>query len=494
MSRPVYQGPVYLGIDAGTQSLRVMAVTPDGEVAAVASRPLSSRRDGRRHEQDPAQWWRAAAECLREVTSTLGAAIEIIGVAVDATSGTILLTDEQGRALTPGLMYDDGRAFAEAIEVNEKGAALWEELSYRVQASWALPKLLWLLRHAAVDARTSRLMHQNDWLNAQLAGRPLATDSSHALKTGYDLLRSEWPVAILQSLQVPETMLPEVVRPGTKIGEVSDAAAQETGLRAGTAIFAGMTDGCASQIASGATGVGDWNTVIGTTLVVKGAMRDLLHDPLRAVYSHRSMDGLWLPGGASSTGAGAIAAEFPADQLEALNREAECMGPTDVVIYPLVGRGERFPFAAPDAEGFTLGEADSTAQRYCGVLQGIALWERLSFEALRAMGAPMDGRFTISGGAVRSGALNQMRADVMERELTIPAVTEGAFGMAVLIAAACSSMQEATLRMVRTGAVITPRRAFSNYAEQYARLIAELHRRGWLPEPLRRQIGMEACA
>jgi sugar (pentulose or hexulose) kinase len=486
--------PVYLGIDAGTQSLRVMAVTPEGEVAAVASRPLSSRRDGHRHEQDPAQWWRTVSECLREVMASLGNKTEVLGIAVDATSGTIVLTDTEGRVLTPGLMYDDGRAAAEAAEVNQKGAALWEELSYRVQASWALPKLLWLLRHTEANAQTSRLMHQNDWLNAQLAGRPLAADSSHALKTGYDLLRSEWPREILESLNVPEKMLPDVVRPGTKIGEVGEAAARETGMPAGTSIFAGMTDGCASQIASGATGVGDWNTVIGTTLVVKGATRDLLHDPLRAVYSHRSMDGLWLPGGASSTGAGAIAAEFPADALEALNHEAERLGPTKLVVYPLVGRGERFPFASPDAEGFTLGEPKSQAERYRGVLQGIALWERLSFDALRAMGAPMDGNFSISGGAVRSGALNQMRADVMERPLTIPAVTEGAFGMAVLIAAAGSSMKEATQRMVRKGVVVTPRRAFAEYTEQYGRLIAELHRRGWLPESLRRQIGMEACA
>jgi D-ribulokinase len=485
--------PVYIGIDAGTQSVRAMGVTPAGEVVASASRPLTSERDGVRHEQDPEHWWRAAAEALREITATLGGLSEVLGVAVDATSGTILLADEQGRALTRGLMYDDGRAWEEAALANEVGALLWSELGYRIQSSWALPKLMWLLRHGQARP-TARLLHQNDWLNARLAGRLLPADSSHALKTGYDLLRSRWPKAIMDALGVTMSILPEVVDPGRRIGQVGRLAARETGLPIETPIFSGMTDGCAAQIASGATSIGSWNTVIGTTLVVKGATRELLRDPLGVVYSHRSIDGLWLPGGASNTGGGAIAAEFHAGQLGALNHSAELQGPTPLVVYPLTGRGERFPFAAPEAAGFTIGQAISVEERYRGVLQGIALWERLSFDALRSMGAPTAGSFTISGGATRSSALNQMRADVMERELIIPSVTEGAFGMAVLAAAAGSSMRTATQRMVKPGVIIFPKRPFREYAEQYRKLLEELNHRGWLPQSLLNAARVEADA
>lgn len=485
--------PVYIGIDIGTQSTRVMAVTETGDIVASASRPLTSHRDGPRHEQQPDDWWRGVAESLRSVLSELSSYCPVRGVCVDATSGTILLVDKEGRAVTPGLMYDDARAEVEAVEVNQKGAALWEQLSYRVQASWALPKLLWLLRHGAVP-HTHRLMHQNDWINFRLAGQPLPTDSSHALKTGYDLLQSHWPAEIFDSLGIPASILPEVVVPGTRIGNVGRACATETGLPIGTPIYAGMTDGCAAQIASGTVGIGDWNTVIGTTLVVKGVTRSLLHHPLRAVYSHRSMDGLWLPGGASSTGASAIAAAFASDDLAKLNSYTEHAEPTPLVIYPLATHGERFPFAAPEAEGFTIGVAHSTEEHYHAVLQGIALWERLSFDALRAMGAPMGVRFTISGGATRSHALNQMRADAMQRTLTIPAVTEGAFGMAVLASAAESSMSDAVSRMIKPGVLINPKRPFSDYAPQYHVLLSELHRRGWLPDSLFETARREANA
>ena len=475
--------PVTLGIDLGTQSVRVMAVSADGVVRASSRQPLASTRDGARHEQSPELWWKAVAACCRSVASTLRGGTEIEGVAVDATSGTILLVDDQLRPLTPGLMYDDGRASEEAAEVQQAGASLWSELSYRMQPSWGLPKLLWLTRHTPTETG-ARLLHQSDFINARLAGRRLAADSSNALKTGYDSLRQQWPTAVHEALQLRSDLFPEVVLPGTLLSEVGDAAAGETGVPAGTPIFAGMTDGCAAQISSGATAAGSWNSVIGTTMVLKGVTRELLRDPLGVVYSHRSADGFWLPGGAASTGAGLLSAGFAEADLPALNRAAMEMPPTLLLVYPLLGRGERFPFAAPEAQGFELGEATSTGQRFRGILEGIAFAERLAFDALRAIGAPTGGCLTISGGATRSEALNQIRADVLERELILPLQAEGAFGMAMLAAAHGSSIAEVTARMVRVDRAIAPSLGLAAYREQYVRFVQELLLRGWLGRDL----------
>ena len=57
---------------------------------------------------------------------------------------------------------------------------------------------------------------------------------------------------------------------------------------------------------------GDWNSTLGTTLVLKGVSAALLRDPLGRLYCHRHPDGYWLPGGASSTGADCLAQRFAA--------------------------------------------------------------------------------------------------------------------------------------------------------------------------------------
>src|SRR5207237_6294697 len=140
--------------------------------------------------------------------------------------------------------------------------------------------------------------------------------------------------------------------------------------------------------------------VLGTTLVLKGVSADLITDPTGAVYSHRHPDGGWLPGGASSTGAGVLTELLPGADLDALDRIAH---PIDAVIYPITKTGERFPFVAPQAERFALGSIADDLHTYAAVLQGVAFIERLAFEHLQKLGADPVRSVSLTGGATRSG-------------------------------------------------------------------------------------------
>jgi sugar (pentulose or hexulose) kinase len=262
---------------------------------------------------------------------------------------------------------------------------------------------------------------------------------------------------------------------------VSAAAAAETGLPAGTPVRAGMTDGCAAQVAARALRPGSWSTALGTTLVVKGATTQLLHDPSGAVYCHLNPDGGWLPGGASSTGAGIVARDFAGHDLDALTAAAERHLPSGGVTYPLAGEGERFPFVAPDARGFTCCVGDSVEERFAGVLQGVALIERLSYDVLAGLGADTGGPVTLSGGATRNEVWNQLRADVLGRPALLPESVEAAVGMAVLAAAPVGRLADTAEAMVRIARVYEPDAARgARYAEPYRDLCAALVERGWL--------------
>ena len=192
---------------------------------------------------------------------------------------------------------------------------------------------------------------------------------------------------MLDALEVPAAMLPDVVAPGQQLGQVGAEAARATGLAQGTAVMAGMTDGCAAQIGAGALAPGSWNSVLGTTLVLKGVTRELVRDPDGVLYSHRSPDGDWLPGGASSVGGAVLAERFSDRDLGELDRRAQEHEPATIVAYPLVSRGERFPFHAPAAEGFELGRPRDEADGYAALLQGVAFVERLCFDHIDRLGA-----------------------------------------------------------------------------------------------------------
>ncbi|MDP9023542.1 MAG: FGGY family carbohydrate kinase, partial [Actinomycetota bacterium] len=112
---------LWVGCDVGTQSAQVVAVTSAGEVVGDGTAGLTSRRDGRRHEQDPDGWWQAVVSASRAALRGIDPD-RIQAIAVCATSGSVLLTDRTGRPITASVMYDDARAGDDADRVREAGA------------------------------------------------------------------------------------------------------------------------------------------------------------------------------------------------------------------------------------------------------------------------------------------------------------------------------------------------------------------------------------
>jgi xylulokinase len=428
----------------------------------------------------------------------------IHALSVTSTSGTLCLLDVEGEPLIPALMYNDARASDEAAEVQTAGADLSARLGYRFKSSFALPKFLWLARHRPdVVGRARYLAHAADFLIGRLSGVYGVTDYSNALKTGYDLSPQEggtvadcWPDFIADKLNLPVDKLPRVVAPGEVIGTVTAQAAEATGLRPRTLVVAGMTDGCAAQLAAGAVAPGDWNSTLGTTLVIKGVTQRLILDAKGRIYSHRHPDGYWLPGGASNVGGEILAAHFPEANLIALDRQAADVSPTDLIAYPLTRRGERFPFVHPEAESFILPFLPTPGERpkevvaradqatlYAAYLEGVAYVERLAYETLESLGATVGDVIRVAGGGARSDVWMDIRADVLNRELLRPVETGTAMGAAILAASRTwyAGVIPAARAIVQIERSVQPRPALvKRYNERYQRFRAACAERGYI--------------
>jgi D-ribulokinase len=482
--------PLFLGIDLGTQGARVVVANAGGQVIGESEKPL--RQSGLPGlpsgwaEQEPSDWWQATREALQELIAMMGPrAAHIIALAVTSTSGTICAVDEKGSPLTNGLMYNDNRALFEAEEVNQAGKDISAKLGYnRFLPSGAICKIYWLKRNQPqIYERAKLIIHAADYIVGKLSGEFGVSDYSNALKTGYDLIEEEWPAFIPNKLGIPLEKLPKVTAPGTKIGEVSKEAAAETGVPAGIAVISGMTDGCASQVSTGAMKPGDWNTTIGTTLVLKGVTRNILIDPLGRVYCHKHPQGYWLPGGASNTGGEGLSKEFSHEEWQEFNAKALQLAPTDIIVYPLARKGERFPFFRPEAAGFVLGKPAERAQLYVAYLEGVGYLERLAYETLESLGATVGDVILTAGGATRSEPWLQIRADILGKAMLRPAQVGAAFGMAVLAAAGChfKHIIEACDNMVKIVERVEPNmKMHGRYEERYGRFLSACKENGYI--------------
>ena len=483
---------IVIGIDIGTQGVRVLAVDHGGRIVASASEKFalsSVQLPTGWAEQDALTWWSGAASCLRQLTGALPPDANISGIAIDATSGTVLPIDGAGRPLHNALMYNDARSEPYVLAVRRSAQDLETRLGYAFNASFALPKLLWLQKERPeIAANTRHYIHATDFIAGRLTGDYAVTDYSNALKTGYDLLNHEWPAFIENELGLEIAKLPRVVAPGKPIGAVTSRAALETGLQAGIPVYGGATDGTAAQIASGAVDPGSWNSSLGTTLVIKGITRQLLVDPQRRVYSHRHPDGWWMPGGASNTGSEWIRRDYPERDIALLDETAATLTPTGLIRYPLARTGERFPFLNSKAIGFIVapdGHApDPTDPRaYAAGLEGTAMVERLAYETLEQIGAVVGDRIYSTGGGSRSLIWLRMRASMLNRQLVRPTSSETAMGAALLAAGGAwyGSLSAASRAMIRPDLSVDPEPALTQpYNAMYAVFCDQLRSRGYL--------------
>ncbi|RPJ06034.1 MAG: hypothetical protein EHM36_07510 [Deltaproteobacteria bacterium] len=461
------------GLDVGTSGAKALAVDGAGKVFARAetrfAKPPYVPAPGLA-EQDAGQWWEASIKCLKEISSQVGE--DIIAIAVDSTSGTFVPVDESGNPLIPAFMYNDGRAAGLEEEVNHAARDFSSRLGHSFPAAFSLVKLLWLVRERPDIVRsTYKFLHAADFLVGKLTGNFDSTDTSNGLKSGVDLISRTWPDFIERDLGLPLEKFPKIFSPGEKVGEVTKAASRETGLKTGASAIAGASDGTASFLASGAKAVGDWNFNLGTTLAIRGISKDLIRDLKGRFYCHRHPEGHWLPGGASNAGGEALIHEFGESRLSELDRACIKFLPTELLVYPLIRKGERMPFVSSSAEGFVTGEAGSKEELYAGYLEGISLITTWSIEEARKIGADAAGDFFLSGGGSRGKTLSRLIASGLGKNLVRVLEPDAAMG-SVLLAAAWA-WYRGSVSAAQTG-MVKRDRSFEPIPEMRAPLMEKL--------------------
>ncbi|MDH5361243.1 MAG: FGGY-family carbohydrate kinase [Gammaproteobacteria bacterium] len=414
-----------LGIDLGTSGCRGIAIAADGSILAHTHTELPPplRRQAQ-VEQNPQLWWQAVDHIIRQILIQLGD-IPLTSIAIDGTSGTLLLCDTDGQPLTPGLMYNDARATAEA----ERISACAPTDTAASGASSALAKLLWLQQHGPITEAHFAL-HQADWVANRLGGEFGLSDTNNCMKLGYDALAAEWP-AWLDQLAIPRELLPRALPPGSLMGQLTPQLAAHYDIDHTVAIVAGTTDSTAAIYASGAAEPGDAITSLGSTLVTKVICETPIYDPKHGVYS-QPFGRYWLVGGASNSGGNVLLNYFSREQLAQMTPLLQPGEATGLDYYPLCEPGERFPINDPDYPPRLSPRPDSDMLFFQAILEGIAEIEKQAYLLLEALGAPYPQRVYTLGGGASNAAWRQIRQHKLSVEVITATQTEAAYGSALL--------------------------------------------------------------
>ncbi|MDF5721606.1 MAG: FGGY-family carbohydrate kinase [Rhizonema sp. PD37] len=415
-SKPLYG--FFLGIDFGTSGARSVMIDQEGIIQTEARYPFQISETS----DLGAYWQKALFSLIEQIPRVLRA--EIQAIAINGTSGTVLLCDAVGQPVDAPLLYNDARGAV----VTRRLRSIAPENHTVISATSSLAKLLWMLQLPnSVEAKY--FMHQADWLAFLLHGQLGISDYHNALKLGYDVEELRYP-DWLEKLQI-QVHLPKVITPGTPIAELSPRIAIDFGFRRDCLVCAGTTDSIAAFIASGAKLSGEAVTSLGSTLVVKLLSRTRVEDARYGIYSHRLGD-KWLVGGASNTG-GAVLRQFFSDaELERFSAEIDASQISQLDYYPLLKAGDRFPINDPNLPPRMEPRPENPVEFLHGLLESIARIEVRGYELLQDLGAErLTCVYTAGGGAVNS-TWTAIRARRLQVPMISPVNTEAAYGTALL--------------------------------------------------------------
>lgn len=438
-----------LGIDIGTFESKGVLVDGHGEIVASSSRPhkmIVPRAGWAEHRADE-DWWGDFVAITRDLLAKPGVSpAEIACVAASAIGPCMLPVDGEGRPLMNGVLYGvDTRAAAEidVLETEIGAERILRTCGNALTSQSVGPKILWLKRNRPeIFARTARVMGATSYLTWKLTGAFVIDHYTAAnFSPLYDVNTQDWTDALAPGI-ISREKLP-ALRWSTEIaGQVTGAAAAETGLAPGTPVTVGTIDAAAEAVSVGVQRPGEMMMMYGSTIFIIQVTDRPVRDP-RLWYApwlwpemHASMAGLATSGTlthwfrdqiAPGTGFGDLVAEA----------EASPKGAKGLICLPYFS-GERTPIHDPMAKGafFGLNLTHTRGDLFRAVLEGIACGTAHVLETCREVGAA-PARILAVGGGTHNAVWLQATSDLSGESQHVCKRTLGAsYGDAFLAAVA----------------------------------------------------------
>jgi sugar (pentulose or hexulose) kinase len=281
-----------------------------------------------------------------------------------------------------------------------------------------------------------------------------------------------WPLDLLKRVgldDLPEKWPKRMLRPGQVVGELTDEAAAETGLRKGLPIAQGMMDSYAAAIACNVFVPGRLSLSLGTSscylaLTAAPVSDRRLLGPVPDPFG----DKRWVMQG-GQTSAGAPVRWF-SDELgggrsnDVLDNEAAAIPAGSEGVFAVdTWQGSRSPHRAPSARGgfFGVSVGHSRGHLYRSLLEAVAYGGREILETMHE--ASVDCRSIVAcGGGSRSDLWMQIHADVLQRQISVldckHAAALGAAMCAAVGAGFETDLQSAAAAMSMNARHFEPRR------------------------------------
>jgi xylulokinase len=470
------------GVDVGTTGARCMIFDLHGnpvarhycDYGAVYPRPGWV-------EQQPELLIDRTIEACRSAIGRSGIdPRRIASIGFSAQRSVACPVDAAGCAVRPMFSWQDARTSLEVEDLRQVVAAeqYYEQNGLPLGTTWIVTKILWMRKHEPdLLAKTARFVQNQDLVLRAFGADDFYTDLCCAVFYGvWDVRRADWNHPLLERLNLSPEMFGRPTPPGTQVGTVSPAVAEQTGFATGTPLCVGAGDQNCSVLGMGAIEPGLATVTLGTAGLAILATDRPLPGFGGMMITHHAAPGMWEVEGLSNAAAASL--RWYRDAIGTSERQIEAAGGRDAyeqldALAANAAPGSRgllyLPYLAaaatprwnPHARAAFVGLsfAHGRAEMTRAVMEGVVLEIRDMFEQWTAAGLSVRS-LRIGGGATRSKLWNQIQADVYGRLVETLRVGESAvLGAAILggvAVGAFSSLAEGVAAMVHVADRVEP--------------------------------------
>lgn len=480
---------MYLGIDLGTSSVKVVLVDGNQEIVDQAEAPLTVQRPRPQWaEQNPTSWWtatNAAMKILRQRQRDALAAVRGIGLSGQMHGAALL--DNQDRVLRPCILWNDGRSGAQCAELERRAPESRDITGNLAMPGFTAPKLLWVAEHEPdVFRRVAKVLLPKDYLRLRMTGDYVSDMSDSSGTLWLDVGARAWSEEMLAATRLSTKHMPELAEGSQAAGRLRVDVADSWGMPA-VPVAGGGGDNAAGAVGVGVVHPGDAFLSLGTSGVLFVSNAEFSPNPAGAVHAFcHALPNTWHQMSVILSAASCLSWATRltgASGEEDLVAEAESARTDagELIFLPYLS-GERTPHNDPNARGifFGLTHEHGRAELARAVLEGVAFAFADGQQVLEAAGTRI-GTVSVIGGGARSRFWGKILASVLNRPLTYHSGGEmgPAFGAARLarLAASGESPGEVCKRPPVSG-VIEPDATMANLyqgrLERYRRLYRQL--------------------
>lgn len=438
----------YIGLDVGTSGCKAAVVSTSGEILYSAGREYTfvSPKPGY-VELDPAGVWLAVKEVLAQIAPH---AQDARTIAVSSIGESMAILDNKDRVLCNGIIYLDQRCVDTLPEIEEKISAceLHKITGVSVNQMFTLNKFLWYRRHMPeLLKEADKYFLFGDYITYSLSGVRAIDPGSASRTMFFDARTLDWSREIAELFDIPIDRFSKVTPPGTVLGPILPALAEELGLPLTLSVIMGIHDQCAATLGSGSLAPGEVMMGQGSTesincVVHKDHLNDLIIENQLCFEPYIDKDHYIVITGNLTHGSSItwfVRNFYESDKNKSFSYEElykSCpKSAGDVFFLPYLSKVSLMDPKNHALGGFLGVDVTVTKpQMFRALLEGLCYEARVSMEIFGKIGVNIK-KLTASGGVSKAALYMQMKADVIGCPIHILENPQaGIMGLAVISA------------------------------------------------------------